>query len=90
MFCFRGGFVFFGKMSPPIVVSNHQQPATNKLEQQKTMLMNVQSKLDKYHALSTDMSLILTNFDTRLEKLELTILPVYNETEHLQRRQHSG
>lgn len=54
------------------------------------MLMNVQSKLDKYHALSTDMSLILTNFDTRLEKLELTILPVYNETEHLQRRQHSG
>lgn len=76
-------------MSPPIVSSNHQQPAMNKLEQQKTMLMNVQSKLDKYHALSTDMSHILTNFDTRLEKLELTILPVYNETEHLQRRQHS-
>ena len=60
-----------------------------KLEQQKAMLMDVQSKLEKYHELSGAASTILTSFENRLLKLEGTILPVYNETEHLQRRQQS-
>lgn len=35
------------------------------------------------------MSKILTTFEHRLGTLEQTILPVYNETETLQNRQHS-
>lgn len=53
------------------------------------MLMDVQSQLEKYHELGGAASKILTSFDDRLKKLEHTILPVYNETEHLQRRQQS-
>lgn len=60
-----------------------------KLEQQKAMLMDVQQKLEKYHELGGAASNILNTFEDRLKKLELTILPVYNETEHLQRRQTS-
>lgn len=51
--------------------------------------MDVQSQLEKYHELGGAASKILTSFDDRLKKLEHTILPVYNETEHLQRRQQS-
>ena len=32
---------------------------------------------------------ILSSFETRLRKLEQTIVPVYNETENLRRRQES-
>lgn len=66
------------------------RPAGLKLEQQKAMLMDVQSKLEKYHELGGAASKILTSFEDRLKKLELTILPVYNETEVLQRRQTSN
>lgn len=55
----------------------------------KAMLMDVQTKLENYHEKSTSASRILSEFEDRLQKMELTILPVYNETEHLQRRQHS-
>lgn len=65
------------------------RPAGLKLEQQKAMLLDVQSKLEKYHELGGAASKILTSFEDRLKKLELTILPVYNETEVLQRRQTS-
>lgn len=54
------------------------------------MLMDVQTKLEKYHELGGAASKILSSFEDRLKKLELTILPVYNETEHLQRRQTSA
>lgn len=53
------------------------------------MLVGVQNKLDKYYELGGAASKILTSFENRLKKLELTILPVYNETEHLQTRQQS-
>lgn len=35
------------------------------------------------------MDKILNSFELRLSKLEETILPVYNETENLRRRQYS-
>lgn len=75
--------IYFVEMAP----TQHPFPVSNKLDKQKAQLLNVQSKLEKYHELSSAMGLILNNFDDRLKKLEHTILPVYNETEHLQKRQ---
>ena len=49
----------------------------------------LKDKVDKYHDLSTQMSDILNIFEQRLGKLEQTILPVYQETEQLQKRQQS-
>lgn len=65
------------------------RPAGLKLDQQKAMLMDIQTKLEKFHELGGAANKILSSFEDRLKKLELTILPVYNETEHLQRRQQS-
>lgn len=49
----------------------------------------LKDRVEKYHDLSSSMSAILTKFEQRLGKLEQTILPVYNQTEHLQKRQKS-
>lgn len=54
--------------------------------QENTKLSRLRDKVEKYHDLSNSMSSILTTFEHRLGKLEQTILPVYNETEHLQNR----
>ncbi|XP_031621286.1 exocyst complex component 7 isoform X2 [Contarinia nasturtii] len=59
----------------------------SKLEQESGNLSQLKDHVDKYHDLSTSMSTILTKFEQRLGKLEQTILPVYNQTEHLQKRQ---
>lgn len=59
----------------------------SKLEQESGSLSLLKGQVDKYHDLSTSMSSILTKFEQRLGKLEQTILPVYNETEYLQKRQ---
>lgn len=58
-----------------------------KLEQESGSLSQLKDHVDKYHDLSSSMSTILTKFEQRLGKLEQTILPVYNQTEHLQKRQ---
>lgn len=49
----------------------------------------LRERVEKYHDLSNQMSDILTIFEQRLGKLEKTILPVYQETEQLQKRQQS-
>lgn len=59
----------------------------SKLEQESGSLSQLKDRVDKYHDLSSSMSTILTKFEQRLGKLEQTILPVYNQTEHLQKRQ---
>lgn len=58
-----------------------------KLEKESGCLAQLKDHVDKYHDLSNSMSTILTKFEQRLGKLEQTILPVYNQTEHLQKRQ---
>lgn len=63
--------------------------AHNKLEKETTNLVLLKDRVDKYHDLSTQMSSILTIFEKRLGNLEQTILPVYQETEQLQKRQQS-
>lgn len=59
----------------------------SKLEQESGCLSQLKDHVDKYHDLSSSMSTILTKFEQRLGKLEQTILPVYNQTENLQKRQ---
>ncbi|KAH8301104.1 hypothetical protein KR018_001814 [Drosophila ironensis] len=63
--------------------------AHNKLEKETTNLALLKDRVDKYHDLSTQMSSILTVFEKRLGNLEQTILPVYHETEQLQKRQQN-
>ncbi|XP_030372679.1 exocyst complex component 7 [Scaptodrosophila lebanonensis] len=63
--------------------------AHSKLEQETTNLSLLRDRVDKYHDLSTQMSTILTIFEKRLGNLEQTILPVYQETEQLQKRQQN-
>lgn len=58
-----------------------------KLEHESGSLSLLKDRVDKYHDLSHSMSSILTKFEQRLGKLEQTILPLYNQTEHLQKRQ---
>lgn len=59
----------------------------SKLEQESGKLSQLKDHVDKFHDLSSSMSSILTKFEQRLGKLEQTILPVYNQTESLQKRQ---
>lgn len=59
----------------------------SKLEQESGKLSQLKDHVDKFHDLSSSMSTILTKFEERLGKLEQTILPVYNQTESLQKRQ---
>ncbi|KAH8405313.1 hypothetical protein KR222_005229 [Zaprionus bogoriensis] len=63
--------------------------AHTKLEKETTNLVLLKDRVDKYHDLSTQMSSILTIFEKRLGTLEQTILPVYHETEQLQKRQQN-
>lgn len=63
--------------------------AFHKLEKETSNLSLLKDRVEKYHDLSTQMTSILTVFEHRLGKLEETILPVYKETEQLQKRQQS-
>lgn len=45
--------------------------------------------LNQYGNNTANMVNILNSFEERLENLEKTIIPVYNETENLRRRQES-
>ncbi|XP_073843735.1 exocyst complex component 7 [Musca autumnalis] len=61
----------------------------SKLEKETSNMILLRERVDKYHDLSNQMSGILTVFEQRLGKLEKTILPVYQETEQLQKRQQN-
>lgn len=49
----------------------------------------LKSRVENYQDLTKSMSTILNSFEQRLGRLEQTILPVYHETEHLQKRQQN-
>ncbi|KAG1772870.1 Cullin repeat-like-containing domain protein [Suillus placidus] len=49
----------------------------------------LEQNLNKTHQISQRMTSILTNFDTRLVKLEKSILPLYNSTQKLKQRAHN-
>ncbi len=58
-----------------------------RLAEEESRLAALTSGATASAELASGMSTILASFERRLEKLEETILPVYRETENLQRRQ---
>ena len=59
----------------------------NRLESEETSLKLLEERCSQSAELTTGMVSILNSFEERLSRLEWTILPVYQETENLQRRQ---
>lgn len=60
-----------------------------KLEKEMSNLALLKDSLKKSNTNTENMLGILTSFESRLKKLEQTIVPVYNETENLRRRQEN-
>ncbi|RUS71635.1 hypothetical protein EGW08_020605 [Elysia chlorotica] len=60
-----------------------------KLEKEEANLATLRQTLTKYASNTTGMVSILNSFEERLQNLEKTIVPVYNETENLRRRQEN-
>ncbi|XP_053390716.1 exocyst complex component 7-like [Mercenaria mercenaria] len=61
----------------------------SKLEKEMSNLSLLRDALKKSNTNTENMLSILTSFEGRLRKLEQTIVPVYNETENLRRRQEN-
>ncbi|XP_014248415.1 exocyst complex component 7 [Cimex lectularius] len=61
----------------------------DKLEKELNKLKVIRENVAKSNQITTGMVNILSSFEHRLARLEETILPVYNETENLQRRQQN-
>jgi len=57
--------------------------------QELSNLTLLKDSLKKSNTNTENMLGILSSFETRLRKLEQTIVPVYKETENLRRRQES-
>lgn len=56
---------------------------------EQTNLSLLQERLAKSAQITKGIGNILNTFEQRLSRLEETILPVYNETESLQKAQYS-
>lgn len=61
----------------------------SKLQKEMNNLSLLKDTLKKSNTNTENMLGILSTFETRLRKLENTIVPVYNETENLRRRQEN-
>lgn len=61
----------------------------SKLEKEMYNLSVLKESLNKSNTNTQNMLSILNSFETRLRKLENTIVPVYQETENLRRRQEN-
>ncbi|XP_017778193.1 PREDICTED: exocyst complex component 7 isoform X2 [Nicrophorus vespilloides] len=62
---------------------------SNKLEKEQANLLLLQERITKSAQMAKGIDTILNTFEQRLSRLEDTILPVYNETENLQKSQHN-
>ncbi|CAH0564541.1 unnamed protein product [Brassicogethes aeneus] len=60
-----------------------------KLEKEQENLKLLQERLNKSKEITNGIGGILNSFEQRLSRLEDTILPVYNDTERLQKGQHN-
>lgn len=60
-----------------------------RLEDEQDSVEWLQEKIKQSSELTSGMVGILTSFEERLSRLEATILPVYQETDNLQRRQEN-
>ena len=66
-----------------------KQDIERRLEAEERKVAEVDAIMKASGEITSDMVGILASFEQRLKRLEGTILPVYQETENLQRRQAS-
>ncbi|XP_030762961.1 exocyst complex component 7 isoform X2 [Sitophilus oryzae] len=62
---------------------------TSRVEKEQANLSLLQERLSKSSQITKGICNILNTFEQRLSRLEETILPVYNETENLQKAQYN-
>lgn len=70
-------------------IEEQKNEITAKLEKEQENLSLLKERLTKSSQITKSIDLILNTFEQRLSRLEDTILPVYNETENLQKTQKS-
>ncbi|XP_070595961.1 exocyst complex component 7 isoform X1 [Erythrolamprus reginae] len=81
----RPGF----KMIPTEEASDRRREIEEKLKQEEETLSFIRESLEKSDQLTRNMVSILSSFESRLMKLENSIIPVHKQTENLQRLQEN-
>ncbi|XP_066442167.1 exocyst complex component 7 isoform X6 [Eleutherodactylus coqui] len=76
-------------MIPSEDASSRKREIEEKLKQEEEMLTFIKESLDKSDQLTNNMVSILSSFESRLMKLENSIIPVHKQTETLQRLQEN-
>ncbi|KAM6403671.1 exocyst complex component 7 isoform 2-T2 [Rhynochetos jubatus] len=76
-------------MIPTEEVSARRREVEDKLKQEEETLSFVKESLEKSDQLTKNMVSILSSFESRLMKLENSIIPVHKQTENLQRLQEN-
>uniref|UniRef100_A0A8C3JWH4 Exocyst complex component 7 n=1 Tax=Calidris pygmaea TaxID=425635 RepID=A0A8C3JWH4_9CHAR len=78
-----------GRMIPTEEVSARRREIEDKLKQEEETLSFIKESLEKSDQLTKNMVSILSSFESRLMKLENSIIPVHKQTENLQRLQEN-
>ncbi|XP_065419496.1 exocyst complex component 7 isoform X15 [Chrysemys picta bellii] len=78
-----------GRMIPPEEASVRRREIEDKLKQEEETLSFIRESLEKSDQLTKNMVSILSSFESRLMKLENSIIPVHKQTENLQRLQEN-
>nr|BAE39802.1 unnamed protein product [Mus musculus] len=76
-------------MIPPQEASAQRREIEDKLKQEEETLSFIRDSLEKSDQLTRNMVSILSSFESRLMKLENSIIPVHKQTENLQRLQEN-
>ncbi|XP_061866526.1 exocyst complex component 7 isoform X4 [Colius striatus] len=76
-------------MIPTEEVSARRREIEGKLKQEEETLCFIKESLEKSDQLTKNMVSILSSFESRLMKLENSIIPVHKQTENLQRLQEN-
>ncbi|XP_065503784.1 exocyst complex component 7 isoform X2 [Caloenas nicobarica] len=76
-------------MIPTEEVSARRREIEDKLKQEEDTLSFIKESLEKSDQLTKNMVSILSSFESRLMKLENSIIPVHKQTENLQRLQEN-
>ncbi|XP_051036954.1 exocyst complex component 7 isoform X3 [Phodopus roborovskii] len=76
-------------MIPPQEASARRREIEDKLKKEEETLSFIRDSLEKSDQLTKNMVAILSSFESRLMKLENSIIPVHKQTENLQRLQEN-
>uniref|UniRef100_A0A8I6B3R2 Exocyst complex component 7 n=2 Tax=Rattus norvegicus TaxID=10116 RepID=A0A8I6B3R2_RAT len=83
------GTALSAAMIPPQEASARRREIEDKLKQEEETLSFIRDSLEKSDQLTKNMVSILSSFESRLMKLENSIIPVHKQTENLQRLQEN-